>query len=274
MTNPNRLLLKLRSQAALAAAAPQTNLRPLHLTSTQAGNLGLAPAPAWYVAEMPDDDPTPWDGAHAQVARRLGIAESEILFAEPDLAHTFPDLNEKHRGDQSFAVGSDCQELPQQSSGGRATGQGFAWHLGDDHSQLASARSLVQFSDPRTRIAHIDTGYDRNHSSRPERILQDLERNFVDGNNQPGNAEDPFSGGTFDNSGHGTGTIGILAGRKVRQNNNDYLGGAPEAEIIPLRIADSVVLFWTSALATTLVGKMSSGTTRRSGSGSARTRPR
>ena len=56
----------------------------------------------------------------------------------------------------------------------------------------------------------------------------------------------------LDNSGHGTGTIGILAGGKVAAQGGEYLGGAPEAEIVPLRVADSVVLLRTSALAQAL----------------------
>jgi hypothetical protein len=48
----------------------------------------------------------------------------------------------------------------------------------------------------------------------------------------------------FDQSGHGTGTIGILAGPNI--------GGAPEAEIVPLRIANSMVLFFASAVASAL----------------------
>ncbi|WP_269529122.1 S8 family serine peptidase [Anaeromyxobacter dehalogenans] len=52
--------------------------------------------------------------------------------------------------------------------------------------------------------------------------------------------------------GHGTGTISILAGRRIPQLANDWLGGAPAAEVIPVRIANSVVLFRTSALARAL----------------------
>jgi subtilisin family serine protease len=251
MAHPKRILVKLQPAVALAAAAPRANLRPLFEPPAPAAALGLAAVPAWYLADLPDGGPTPWDAAHARVADQLGIAASDVLFVEPDLAQSYPNLNEKHRGDDRFALGSDCEEEEQNPNGGRAIGPAFGWHLGDGFSQLGSARAAVQFADRRTRIAHIDTGYDHNHAARPEdeRILRDLERNFVDGDGEPNSAQDPNRHHLFDNSGHGTGTIGILAGRQVAQNGNAYLGGAPRADILPIRIANSVLLIYTSVFA-------------------------
>ncbi len=249
MANTNRILIKLRPSISLAAATPRANLRPLYDSVVPSGALGLAPRPAWYLADMPDGGPTPWDVAHARIADQLGVNASDVLYAEPDLPHRYPDSNERIHGDQQFAAGSDCNDEPQRADGGRVTGQGFGWHLGNKFSQLASARAAIQFTDPRTRIAHIDTGYDKSHDARPERILENLERNFVDGDGEPNSAQDPNRGHLFDNSGHGTGTIGILAGRKVAQNGNDYLGGAPDADILPIRIANSVLLVYTSVFA-------------------------
>jgi subtilisin family serine protease len=251
MANTNRILVKLRSSVALAAAAPRANLRLLFEPAAPTGVLGVAAAPAWYIADLPDGGPTPWDVSHARVADQLGIAESDVLFAEPDLPQSYETANERSRPDQPFAVGQDCNDEPQTADGGRATGPGFAWHLQDDFSQLALARARVLFADPRTRIAHIDTGYDKSHTARPERILEALERNFVDGDDQPNSAQDPNRRHLFDNSGHGTGTIGILAGGKISELN-DYLGGAPQADILPIRIANSVILFYTSVLAQAL----------------------
>ncbi len=117
-------------------------------------------------------------------------------------------------------------------------------------SELQLAREAVLFKAPRTRIAHIDTGYYKAHQTAPEHIVHELERNFVDGDGNPNNAEDPDNRVLIlDNSGHGTGTIGILAGGRVKKEGDMFLGGAPEAEVVPLRIADSVALFRTSALA-------------------------
>lgn len=251
MSNPNRLLVKLLPTVSLAAANSRANLRPLYDSPQQTAAFGLGAAPAWFLADMPDGAETPWDLAHAQVAGQLGIDESAILFAEPDLAQSFPDNNEKSPGGSPFAVEFDCNSIPQQDdTGGKVKGPNkFGWHLDDEFSQLRKAREAVQFSDPRTRIAHIDTGYDRGHEAQPLHLLQELERSFVNGDGDPNSANDPNRGNAFpDNSGHGTGTIGILAGGHVSELN-DHLGGAPQADILPLRISNSVILFFTSAFA-------------------------
>src|SRR6185437_1728033 len=139
---------------------------------------------------------------------------------------------------------------PQDRGGGKVVGPDrFGWHLEDGFTQLRSARSL-EFSEPRTRIAHVDTGYFREHATVPEHIAHHLERSFVDDGGNPSSAVDPDNRVfLIDNSGHGTGTIGILAGGKVAAQGGEYLGGAPQAEIVPLRVADRVVLLGTSALA-------------------------
>ena len=254
MSKPNRLLVKLLPTVALAAADPRVNLRPLFESSPQTTAFGLGAEPAWFMADMPDGAETPWDLAHSQVAGQLGIDESAILFAEPDLAQSFVDTNEKNPGGAPFAANEGCGPIPpQDANGGKIKGPDRnAWHLDDEFSQLRKAREAVQFSDPRTRIAHIDTGYDRGHEAQPGNLLWELERSFVDGDGDPKSAHDPKRGNAFpDNSGHGTGTIGILAGGHVSQLN-DRLGGAPDADILPLRISNSVVLFFTSAFAQAL----------------------
>jgi hypothetical protein len=245
-----RILVKLRPGAALAAADPRANLRPLHETAPASGGLALSSTAAWYIADLPDAAQSPWDTAHAQVADQLGIDESSIMFAEPDLPQTiYRDEGTEGAAAPGIPIGSNCGPIPQDAGGQRATGPHDGWHLDEIYSELDAARAAVQFSDRRTRIAHIDTGYDREHVVRPARILSDLERNFVDGDDNPTSALDPNRNHVFDNSGHGTGTIGILAGGQVAALNGVVLGGAPEADVLPLRVANRVVLFYTSVLA-------------------------
>jgi hypothetical protein len=251
----NRILVKLASAHALAAADPRTNLRPLYTPSIGGtAALGFTGGPRWYVADLPAEADRPWDAAHAHVAAQLGVAESDVLFAEPDLVHRiFPDESAEDVGARLGAVGTDCTPKPQDGGEGRAVGPGEAWHLGDDFTQLARARSSVAFADRRTRIGQLDTGYFGAHVTLPRFVRRDLERNFVERDGDPVSAEDPDNKRlVLDNSGHGTGTLSILAGGPAPGLSNEPIGGAPEADVVPLRIADTVVLLHTSAFARAL----------------------
>jgi subtilisin family serine protease len=249
MANANRILIKLRPGVALAATEPRANLRPLYQSTPTTNAFGAAEAPSWYLADLPDSvGPNPWDLAHARVADQLGIDESAVLFAEPDLDQSFNDGSDPDPiGIPLDGAPDPCASFVKQDDTHRKVigPDIFAWHLLDDFTQLGSARAAVQFSDPRTRIAHIDTGYYPNHVSRPEHIP--FEHSFVEGDPDRDKAQARATINLLpQNLDHGTGTISILAGAKV-PDSNDYLGGAPQAEIVPLRIANSVILFKTSA---------------------------
>ena len=103
-----------------------------------------------------------------------------------------------------------------------------------------------------------DTGFDPKHKACPTNIVKQEQRNFVDAG-QPNNAEDETpSSGFLNYRGHGTGTIGILAGPQVTgvrptqsgaSLEGETLGGAPMMRIVPVRIANSVVHFGTGTVA-------------------------
>jgi subtilisin family serine protease len=249
----NRILVKLRPSNALRAAESRANLRPLMDTPAATAGFGIETEPQWFIADMPEGAATPWDLAHAQVAGQLGVAESDVVFAEPDLVHSIFTDGTEDEAAAGFAVGDNCEANPQDGTRGKALGPDkFGWHLDDGFSQLRTAREAVPFTDPRTRIAHVDTGYFRAHVTTPQHIPPGFERNFVSSDGRPTSAEDPDNRRlVLDNSGHGTGTISILAGGKV-PGVDEVMGGAPEAEVVPLRVADSVVLLRTSALAQAL----------------------
>src|SRR5262245_14604886 len=140
-----RLLLKLRPQVSLAAARRRGNLRPLFEADGRPSGLGLSEtAPAWFIAEVPDGGPSGWDAAHNRAAEALGIDDSAVVFVEPDLAQSYPSQNEVNSGGSPFALKElDCR-FHDQDNDARPAGPGFAWHLGDEYSQLGSARTLVQ----------------------------------------------------------------------------------------------------------------------------------
>jgi hypothetical protein len=250
------LLVKLRPSDRLGAADSRLDLEPLH-DGPPAGSsaLGLDSRPSWFLARLEGAE-NPWDMAHDQIAAQLGIDESDVLFAEPDLVHQlYVDGPEGPSGEtELFAAKDRCEATPQDASKGKVAKPGeFAWHLDDNFTQLRSARNLVPFDEPRTRIAHLDTGYDPGHSARPAHVLEHLEWNFVGKDGNPTSAADPDNWlPVLDNSGHGTGTLGILAGGPIAEFGGEVLGGAPNAAIVPIRVCDSVVLLRTSALARAL----------------------
>src|SRR5436190_21027689 len=118
----NRLLVKLLPTISLAAADSRADLRPLYESAPQTAGFGIGATPAWFLADMPEGAETPWDLAHGQVASQLGIDESAILFAEPDLAQSFPDTNEKNPGGEPLALDAACNSLPQNDFGGKKKG--------------------------------------------------------------------------------------------------------------------------------------------------------
>ncbi|HRI59920.1 MAG TPA: S8/S53 family peptidase, partial [Saprospiraceae bacterium] len=134
----------------------------------------------------------------------------------------------------------------------------MGWHLDDDHSQLASARDFVWDKlrsgevTENVRIGHLDTGWYPTHpgfASNPN-IRRDLTRTFVDkekGINQAA-IDLQYKGG--EQQGHGSGTLGVLACWSLDPQYTGgtpmgYLGAIPFAEVVPIRIADSVLIFDT-----------------------------
>jgi len=267
MAGQERLLVKIRGTAAaapprraLAIGGASQDLQHLFsVPELPAGPLAAAPTPpaSWYAA-VPQavDSDNPWDQAHAFVPRGAALAETaDVLAIEPDLKQRWLLPDEQDRGLSAMSATAACVFEDQRKDLPR--GSGFAWHLGDGFSGLKSARDAVMSGGGDVGVAHIDTGYDAAHQTLPENLDTTRQRNFVDPE-RPNDATDRTpSGGILRNRGHGTGTLSILAGARLQEvmppgNTGDYLGGAPKARIVPIRVADSVVHFWTSAVASAL----------------------
>ena len=215
----------------------------------------LVETPEWYIIKPrgADDGRNPWDWAH-YVCDGLNIATGAPVYVEPDLEHVWPYLNREQPSSKEVIAG-ECVSNPPDPAW--PTRKEFAWHLGDDFSQLRRARNEVANGTSNTpvRICHIDVGIDPSHITAPKNINFALARNFVENNDD---ARDPGRRGVLYNPGHGTGTVGILAGNYIEVFDAelgdapvfaDYLGGAPNAEIIPVRAANSVVHLFTSSMA-------------------------
>ena len=241
-----------------SAAGTRFELEPIFDVSagsiTSDPALAAAPEPrwTWHVAraESLADAPTAWDVAHA-LQTQAGLAPGAPVLIEPDLDQDWPYENPPTRDPDSLAADA-CVFNDQRTDLPHVRGT-FSWHLEDDRSQLRRARRSLGTPASAVRIVHLDTGFDEAHQSRPEHLRLDLQRNFVD--DQPANdARDPGARGLIRNPGHGTGTIGILAGRRFRFSAagytfDDELGGAPGAEVIPVRVGKSVVQLFTSNIA-------------------------
>lgn len=213
---------------------------------------GVAAGKAWFVAEAGDAlAENPWDAAHALGRGGFGVAAQGIDLVEPDIEQ--PIWPRSLNGPAEMPAATDpCFLNPQDRRLPR--GAGYGWHLGDDYSQLASARDRLKATRGKVVIAHLDTGYDPTHRVRPTDLDLSRQRNFT-GEGALNDAQDRAVQSQFTNRGHGHATLGLLAGSysdavmAAEPVSEGPLGGAPMATIIPIRVADAVALFWTSAIA-------------------------
>jgi hypothetical protein len=208
----------------------------------------------WLVL-APDaaEDMHPWDRAHKQ-AKAILDAERNIrsgdVYVEPNLAHRHrPSDRNGDSGSHSTiepAAGTTEQGPPYPPSATLspsyppASNAQFspAWHL--EHAQFPKAWEVTQGDG--VRIAHLDIGWWPEHYSAPLNMRKEQGWNFVEDN------DDTSDPGRGPNAGHGTATLALLAGNKVSltaktpatpagQVYEGFIGGAPRAEIVPVRIA-------------------------------------
>lgn len=232
---PTALLLKLRgdSETGFSLAAQSLAQGGEVLLETRPEDDDFAAAggvPSQWVRIDAADNP--WDQVHEFMRMGFAAGSGDLVAAEPDFEQQWV----------SGPAAGKCVAEAQDPGGGRAVGPHPRWHLDANYSGLADANTLVSVDQQqRVLIAHLDTGYDPAHNFRPAHIAPG-ERSFVKGDGDPNSARDVTpSGGFLRNYGHGTGTIGILAGLQI--------GGAPSARVLPIRIANSVVRFTTGSMA-------------------------
>jgi hypothetical protein len=221
---------------------------PLFASIPPDGGMGVTAASKWWVVKVPADGSASlnsWDTCHKLVRGGFGVAgTASAEFAEPDIEQQWVHTDENRH---ALGLVNACAGPEQQDKRFPGDANEF-WYRDGDRTQLEKA--LTVLGDPgdgqRVRIAHLDTGYDPNHATLPRHLRRDLGRNFVD-DDWPNDASDRTDG-ALTNLGHGTGTIGILAGAALG-NNTPPIGAAPFAEIVPIRVANRVVLFRNSAIA-------------------------
>ncbi len=257
----------LRLDGSGLAGLPPT-LVPLYPDELASGGVDRTGRPAeWFLYRPPSDwalqaDEHPWDAAHfvakglEETLRSSGAAElARRPYVEPDLIH-----RRYLRAPESVPI--------------RVT-EGAPWPAGDelnpnyppypdDQFSVAWHLEYGRFGDAwkqslggGVRIAHLDTGYFPAHCSTPRHMHPEQGYNYYDGNE---NVIDP---GTELFAGHGTATLALLAGKEVdliyqgkhssvAHRYSGIIGGAPEAEIVPVRIGGifgSVIHLKSSSMA-------------------------
>ncbi|MEA2940561.1 MAG: hypothetical protein QOD09_1090 [Bradyrhizobium sp.] len=246
-----RILVKappgLPSPQMTFGAAPVTfSVSPLFKSIDQQPGLGAAATDVWQILTPPSalTEQNSWDICHSLLQQGFGIAGAPApKFAEPDLQQQWITGTDLGNG---MSLAGSCGDPDKQSDDFPRDVNPF-WFRDGTHSQFDAALAAIGGPNiaSKVRIAHFDTGYDPNHHTLPKRLRKDIAHNFVD----DGNANDATdqTSGPLNNLGHGTGTLSILAG--TGQPGQSLLGGAPFAEVVPVRVANRVVLFSNSAIA-------------------------
>jgi len=141
------------------------------------------------------------------------------------------------------------------------------WHLDDEHSQLASARAEVRrqagAAAKSIKIGILDNGFDARHPIRPVHFIDEPAANALQALIPPGPDQNSDKGclaapGQTYGS-HGTGAVGILAGRKVQVAPHPgvalpadgviEIGAAPDAEVVAVRVAPEMASLSTANFA-------------------------
>lgn len=188
----------------------------------------------------------PWDKAYETYFARKK-AKKPTVFVEPNIQSVY--IKEQEAKLSRDTVNNYLSNWPKPVTGATE----FIWHLDDQHSQLRKAGIEVQKklkSDKRPgdniRIGHVDTGYLPGHPSIPRNLQKDLGVSFWKDEFGINKAIDQLHTGTIaEQDGHGTATLALLAGNSISLEDSyaDYqgdFGAIPFAEIIPIRICDTV----------------------------------
>ena len=198
---------------------------------------------------------TPWDKAYQLVQEN---AEADIDFVEPNLDSNDFEL-EKDRGSRKKKPSYNrLSTYPPE----KFADIPFDWHLKNTHSQLRAAAEEVypelirgeKRADGRNyvKIAHIDTGILDGHPALPEDDSLNLadSKNFINKRIKPIDRDKLIALG--EQQGHGNATLALLAGGKLSRSETDnrfsgYFGAIPYAEVITLRVSESVVIIHKAA---------------------------
>ena len=248
-TEADRDLNELAKEAAARVGSGQ----PWRVRSVQTsdGTFRLAPSVAEYGGEEPITPAEGWQRAYAL------RADSRFESVEPAFAV------DGARGETTEL--EECVAAARAPESGAAAApspgatQDPEWSLSADHgANVLEAWKRFQGVQPGhdVWVAHPDTGY-RQHPEiwgmRDSPIQPHLGWDFVDDDNDP---TDAFESGMLRWPGHGTKTSSVIVSPRGRQLPGGTIGGisgvAPGAKLIPLRVANGVVLYDQTNLASAI----------------------
>ncbi|MDX2279010.1 MAG: S8 family serine peptidase [Saprospiraceae bacterium] len=207
-----------------------------------------------YAVGKDADMNTDWDRAHAKL-EQLRSENIAVDFIEPDAGSETAIKEMEETAVKSKDVFLHTWPHPEQANGN------YMWHLGSNFSELEKTRDSI-LSDAElmayleknpVRIGHLDTGFFPHKGFMPEKIQIGLAKSFVPGESENLGVDFEKKGNILEQQGHGTATLAILAGPKVDnppglEGFKGYIGAIPFAEVIPIRVQDSVALLKTRAL--------------------------
>ncbi|HKR67129.1 MAG TPA: S8 family serine peptidase [Thermoanaerobaculia bacterium] len=269
------------TRAAISSGWTARKLATVHSTQTDTAprsNTNAATTKTWFLVSPPPapsdsrEAPRehPWDAAHRHVARKAAGESSvlanldlnQIVEIEPVVAYEMRGFGAR------FARAAARAEAKKKPCEGGEAGtviacgpasfqwpnvKETAWHQNDDRTELRKARERAasSFTGPNiVRIAHLDTGYYKtNDTITPPNFDFDLSQSMIPNDNCGETGIDCYQGGLP--NGHGPETLSVLAGGKVKFAGGngypayeDYIGGAPLAQVFTYRVSPSVILIW------------------------------
>ena len=263
-----RLLIKstsLRADPTFALGKMSLRLHPLFAKPSKVAVDRMADRPVWYLSDLPNDvEPSElWDLCHQlRNGAGLGLAAAGLEFAEPDIQQqwNFEPVSQGVGRALAAQSGTSCQAPgpPMPDPYSAPSPYDWRWFQASAYTGFDEARARIDMTGVgpirnRTTIAHLDTGYRRGHSVLPQFLDLTLQHSYVKDDADPTSACDPDLGGFGRNPGHGMGTLSLLAGNTFNgapfNGTSGYVGGAPFARVIPVRVANSVVEFANSSIA-------------------------
>jgi serine protease len=177
-----------------------------------------------------------WEATRA-LRGAQGVSDAEPLFRTTGL-EAEPNALAPHERKPIAKSGGSDKPLP-------CAGNNCIWHL----KEINATEAWLLLPPPGGQrygkgivVGHPDTGYTKHFEIWPQdgippRVKPELGYNYEEGRPDP---LDPMTGS---NPGHGTSTASVIMSSAGGPNAMFVTGAAPEAEIVPFRVKDSVIHF-------------------------------